>query len=174
MRKRSRPNGRLLALAAVTLLAFLALSPFDWAKRYSSWNNLSKAELVASANSYVENRAPGNGACLYAVECKNGRATLKLVKSISAWSVDTPKQIAWDRKFSGMCEGRTANFALELASDRLVGVGTYDDKRRAVWSFYNDGFVPVHGRFDHSAFSEGAPEQCVSRYVVTGGPQTGV
>ncbi|WP_144037641.1 hypothetical protein [Sphingopyxis sp. KK2] len=158
----------------MALLVFVAFGPFDWAKRYSSWNNLSKAELVASANRYVENRAPGNAACLYAVECIDGRARLKLVKSMDDWSIDGPKQIAWDRKFSGMCEGRTANFALELASDRLVGAGNYDGTRRAVWSFYNDGFVPVRGRFDHSAFSEEAPEPCVSRYVVTGAAQPGV
>ncbi len=164
----------MLALAAVTLLAFFAMGPFDWAKRYSSWNNLSKAELVASANWYVKNRAPGNGACLYAVECKNGRATLKLVKSIDNWSIDVPKQIAWDRKFNSMCEGQTANFALELASDRLVGFGAYEDRRRAVWSFYNDRFVPVRSRSDHSAFSEGVPEPCVSKYAVTGTTRTGV
>lgn len=155
----------LIGLAAVLLLL---IGPVDWACRYWSWRNLSKTELIEAADWYIEHRVPGNKACLYAVVCENNRPSLELVKSVDEWDIRAAKQLAWKRRFQSTCAGRTANFGLELLSDELVGIGEAQYRRRAVWSFYNDRFVPLSGRMHGPhAFSEIEPEPCRAEYVVT-------
>lgn len=135
---------------------------------YRSWSSLSKAKLVFAANRYVADRAPGNEACIYAVECRDGRATLRLIKSVEMWDLEAARQLAWDRRFRLICPGRTANFGLAVATDTREAARTPYATRHAVWSFANDRFVPVLTRFSSASFSEGEPEPCTSAYAVTG------
>jgi hypothetical protein len=81
--------------AGILLVAsvLVVIGPVDWARRYLSWRQLSKSELADSANWYVENRAPGNDACLYAVQCTGRRASLRLIKSLDDWDIEATKQI---------------------------------------------------------------------------------
>lgn len=165
-------HGCLLAIASIIAIFLLIGGPVNWWQRYQSWSHLSKEKLIASANWYVENRAPGNSACIFAVECKDGRARLKLIKSNNEWDFEASKQIAWDRKFKDICQGQTANFALEIATDNPQSQKTYDGSRRAVWSFYDDQFVPTHTRFGFAAFSEIETEPCLTAYAITTRPRS--
>lgn len=164
--KRRRPSYVSLGILLVALLLVI-IGPVDWAQRYLSWRQLSKNELVHSANWYVENRAPGNDACLYAVQCTGGRASLRLIRSLDDWDIEAAKQITWDRKFRAVCSGRTANFALGLATDNPQSDKTAEGMRHAVWSFYNDRFVPGLTRFTTAAFSETETEPCLAAYAIT-------
>ena len=145
----------------------LAFMTYDYWSRYSSWSNLSKQELVDSANWYVRERAQGGRACLYAVVCGEKGARLELVKNLDELDMAKTKDIIWKRRFRVFCPGRTSNFALELepgSADTTLG------RERAVWSFFNDRFVPVLTRFSNHAFSEIKPEPCSAEHVITGGP----
>lgn len=166
MIKRWRPGCVSVGILLVAS-ALVAIGPVDLTRRYLSWRQLSKNELVDSANWYVENRAPGNDACLYAVQCTGGRASLRLLRSLDDWDIEATKQIAWDRKFGGVCSGRTANFALELVTDNLQSDRTSEGLRHAVWSFYNDRFVPGLTRFESAAFSETEAEPCLAAHAIT-------
>jgi hypothetical protein len=165
--KRWRPSYVSLGILLVASV-LVVIGPVDWARRYLSLRQISKNELVDSANWYVESRAPGNDACLYAVQCTGGRASLKLIRSLDDWDIEATKQITWDRKFRGVCNGRTANFALELATDNPQSDKTPEGVRHAVWSFYNDRFVPRLTRFESAAFSETEVEPCLAAYAITG------
>lgn len=167
MRFNVTQHGCILALVLPFAIFLAMVGPVHWGLRYQSWSQLSKDKLIRSANSYIAHRAPGNGACLFTVECKSGRARLKLIRSIKDWDFEASKQIVWDRKFSDTCQGLTANFALELASDNPLSQNAYEGSRRAVWSFYNDQFVPTRTRFGSAAFSEAETEPCVTSYSVT-------
>ena len=150
-------------------LALVAtLTVYDYWSRYSSWRDLSKQELVDSANSYIRNYVRENRACLYAVVCKDGRAKLELVKDIDAFDLDAARQLAWDRRFKNACPGRSANFGLKLAAGDAENASL---DRWAVWSFYNDRFIPNQTRFSAHAFSEAPVEPCTAGFVVTGGPR---
>lgn len=167
MRLNIERHGCLMAIAIIVAIFLLIAGPVQWWQKYQSWSHLSKGKLIASAYWYVENRAPGNDVCIFAVECKNGRARLKLVKSINEWNFEQSKQIAWDRRFKNICQGQTANFALEVATDNPQSQKTFKGRRRASWSFSNDRFVPTRTRFGFSAFSEIETEPCISAYAVT-------
>lgn len=168
MRLNIRQHGCGLTIALLIAIFMLIFGPVEWWLRYQSWSQLSKNKLAEAANWYVANRAPGNDACIYAVECKGDRASLKLIKSMQEWDFEASKQIAWDRKFKGVCQGRTANFALEVATENPQSQKTSEGARRAVWSFHNDRFVPTWSRTaGFSAFSEIETEPCLTTYAVT-------
>lgn len=145
-------------------LLFVGLGIWDQLSRYLSWRNLTKDEIAESANWYIENRTSGGRACLYAVVCENDRARLELVKDLERWDLDAAKSLVWDRKFGDRCPGRTANFALEMVQS---GDGSLSGSDRAVWSFYNDRFVPIQRRYDGSSFSETDAEPCTEEFVIT-------
>jgi hypothetical protein len=152
-----------VVLVALVLL-FIGATAYDYATRYLSWANLSKAELVESARWYVRERAPGQKACLYAVTCDKGRARLALVKNVSAWDIEGARQITWDRRFGDFCPGQTANFALEVAEG---GPTPPLGGERATWSFHLDRFRPWQGH-SYSAFSEKPAEPCTVEHAVAG------
>ncbi|MEL7691546.1 hypothetical protein [Citromicrobium bathyomarinum] len=164
-------KGCLVAAAFPIAIALVLLGPVDWWKRYSSWRNLTKADLAAEAQNYVDEYALGNSACLYAVVCKDGKAGLDRIEAIEDWDIDAAKRLAWNRRFSGNCPGRTANFAVRIAADDPLDEITNDRVRYGVWSFSNDRFVPSWGRFaPFRAFSELPTESCISQYSVTRSP----
>ena len=174
VRTSGMPTGCRVVIATVAvvggILAFM-IWPLDWYLSYASWRDLSKAELADAARDYVDERAPGNRACLYAVTCQEGRAGLELVKSLDEWDIEPARQLAWDRRFSGVCPGQTANFAVALATDTTAYKETQDQYRYGVWSFANDRFLPSWGRFTpFRAFSELPTEPCTTRDAVTGPP----
>jgi hypothetical protein len=150
----------LFGIAAVVI----GLIAFDYTRRYLSWTNLSKTELVASARWYVRERAPGQKVCLYSVICDNGRARLVLIRDVDTWDIEAARQLAWSRRFSDACPGQTANFALEAAEG---GAPPPNGTDRATWSFYLDRFRPWRGH-SHSAFSEKPAESCTAAYAIAG------
>ena len=159
-----RPKVWHLTLGAVVLV-FIGAELHEQATRYLSWRDISKKQIVAAADWYIENRAPGERACLYAVVCEQGRARLELVEDLESWDLEATKELVWDRKFGGTCPGRTANFALEMAPSNL---DTHWANKRAVWSFYNDRFIPSFTRFNGgSAFSEIKAQPCSQEFAIT-------
>ena len=151
-------------LVILPILAVVGLTGYDYFSRYLSWKNLTKAEIVTSANRYVDERLPGAQVCAYAVVCDRGRARLALVKDIGSWDFERSRQLAWERRVHNRCPGQTANFALEAAPGNFK---PSEAKRRAVWSFYNDRFVPIWGRFHGPhAFSEVKAEACSAKYAL--------
>jgi hypothetical protein len=153
-------------VVGLLILAVGSCQTYEYGMRYQSWANLSKAELVESARWYVRERAPGQTMCLYAVTCDKGRARLALVKDIDAWDIESARQLAWDRRFHNQCPARTANFALQVIEG---GPELGEGSKQAVWSFYNDRFVPSMGRFHGPhAFSEKAAEPCTAEYAIAG------
>jgi hypothetical protein len=165
-------GGCLIVVAIPFAMALILLGPVDWWQRYSSWRNLTKAELATEAQNYVDEHALGNPACLYAVVCRGGKAGLDRIEAIEDWDIDAARQLAWDRRFSGTCPGRTANFAVRIASDDPLDEITNDRVRYGVWSFSDDRFVPSWGRFaPFRAFSELPTESCTSKYSVTRSPR---
>jgi hypothetical protein len=120
--------------------------------------------VVAAAQWYVRERAPGQKVCLYVATCKKGRARLVLVKDVEAWDIEATRQLAWDRRFSDACPGYTANLALEVAAG---GPEPQQGTERAVWSFHLDRFRPWQTH-DLSAFSEKPTEPCAAEYAIAG------
>ncbi len=160
--------GCVLAITSIVIAVLMLLGPVDWAQSYLSWRNLTKDELVRAANDYVDDRAPGNAACLYSVVCKDNRAGLALIRSVDDWDITAARQLAWDRKFSNTCPGQTANFAVKLAVDQPRYKETLDSLKYGVWSFNNDRFVSSWSRTSPlSAFSEFPTDECTRRHSVT-------
>ncbi|WDA42439.1 hypothetical protein [Erythrobacter sp. BLCC-B19] len=147
------------------LLLIGSCTAYDYGSRYASWMGLDKAGVVAAAQWYVRERAPGQKVCLYVATCAKGRARLALVKDMAAWDVEATRQLAWDRRFSDACPGYTANLALEVAQGgpQSPPLGT----ERAVWSFYLDRFRPWQTH-DFSAFSEKPTEPCTPEHAIAG------
>jgi hypothetical protein len=93
---------------------------------------------------------------------------MELVKSVDDWDLEAAKSLTWARRFEGKCPGRTANFGLELISKKPDDGVKLSKRKRAVWSFFNDRFVPVQGRFHGPhAFSETAAEPCTGEFDIT-------
>lgn len=162
----TRKSGCALLAVALPLGLVASCSAHEAYWRYQSWNNLSKAEVVASANWYIENRSRGKEACLYALICDDKTAKLELVKDIDEWDLDATKDLIWERKFDKVCTGRTAHLALRMLPEEEPFPAATDI---AVWSFYLDRFTPYFGRLHGPyAFSEGNPEACTHEHVVTG------
>lgn len=138
---------------------------YDYGSRYASWMGLDKEGVVAAAQWYVREWAPGQKVCLYVATCAKGRARLALVKDMAAWDVEATRQLAWDRRFNDSCPGYTANLALEVAEGgpQSPPLGT----ERAVWSFYLDRFRPWQTH-DFSAFSEKPTEPCTPEHAIAG------
>lgn len=154
-----------LLIVSVLTLAYVWL---EFGTRYISWRTLSKEELVTEATVYVRTRTSGKDACIYYTTCRDGRAGLKLVTSLDQFDLEATKQLAWDRKFKNACPGRTAHFALELLPDPLAAQQTSGFSGKAVWSFYNDRFIPILGRFHGPyAFSETPYKNCTAEFVIS-------
>ena len=149
----------------LVLLLVGSCTAADYGSRYASWSGLDKPKVVAAAQWYVRERAPGQKVCLYRVICNKGRARLKLVKDLATWDVEATRQLVWDRKFGGGCPGFTANLALEVAPGGAEPPpqGT----ERAVWSFYLDRFRPWQTHA-FSAFSEKPAEPCTPEFAIAG------
>ncbi|MEQ1784327.1 MAG: hypothetical protein ABMA14_23485 [Hyphomonadaceae bacterium] len=155
----------LAALAATVVLAFLFLGPLDFGLKYLHFSTLTKDRLVREAEVYARERAGGpHLACLYAVRC-NSTAYLELVSDVAAWDLDATKQTIWARRFSTDCPGRTANFALHVIPARdqeaEIDAGAY-----ARWSFFDDQFVPLRGRFESGAFTDQTWEPCTKEKAI--------
>jgi hypothetical protein len=144
----------------------LAIYNCDLPLRYASWKNLSKAELIEEADVYLKNYTNGGQACLYAVDCRSGRAELVLVKDLETWDIEKTKDIVWRRRFSSFCPGRTANFGLHVIPANEQDEPPVQSIETARWSFYHDRFLPRYGRFQGGSFSEADWEKCSEPYAV--------
>lgn len=146
----------------LVLLLVGSCTAYDYGSRYASWAGLEKPKVVAAAQWYVRERAPGKKVCLYRVTCDKGRARLVLVKDLATWDFEATRQLVWDRKFGSGCPGYTANLALEVAPGGTVPP---QGMERAVWSFYLDRFRPWQTH-EFSAFSEKSAEPCTPEYAI--------
>ncbi|WP_285712270.1 hypothetical protein [Erythrobacter oryzae] len=146
----------------LVLLLVGSCTAYDYGSRYASWAGLDKPKVVAAAQWYVRERAPGQKVCLYRVTCDKGRARLVLVKDLDAWDIEATRQLAWDRRFGDGCPGRTANLALQVADG---GPEPPWGAERAVWTFGIDRFRAWQGH-DYAAFSEKPTEPCTPEYAI--------
>ena len=147
------------------LLLFAFAGPLDALTRYWNFSTLTKQELIAGVSNYARDRVipPGytGPICLYEVDCTGDRARLRLVENIDTWDFEAAKTRIWNRRFSDVCPGRTANFGLHLA-----GWGESDPLALARWSFFNDRFIPQRSRFQSGAFSEEPWQRCPPEFAV--------
>ncbi len=164
----TRSYGQRIGFGCLGVLALLIASggAYNYGSRYASWARLDKDRVLSAAGDYVRDHAPGQKVCLYAVACDGRRARLVLVKNIAAWNAEAVRQIAWDRRFRGTCEGYTANLGLAVVEG---GLSDDDMNREAAWSFYNDGFVPtMPSNGPPLSFSETPAEPCTPEYAIAG------
>ena len=153
-----------LGCLGVLVLLVGSCTAYDYGTRYASWAGLDKTRVLAAAGDYVRDHAPGQKVCLYRVVCDERRARLVLVKDVAALDVEAVRQIAWERRFGGTCEGYTANLGLAVAEG---GPPVREEVREAAWSFYADRFVPtVRWNSAPLSFSEGPVEPCTPEYAI--------
>jgi len=153
-----------LGCLGVLLLLVGSCTAYDYGSRFASWAWLDKARVIAAAQDYVRERAPGQKVCLYSVACDMRRARLVLVKDVAAWDAEAVRQIAWDRRFRDVCPGYTANLGLAVAEG---GPPVREELREAAWSFTNDGFVPtLRSNGAPLSFSERPAEPCTPKYAI--------
>ena len=151
------------------LLLFAFAGPLDGIIRYANFTSLTKEKLVARADDYIRDRVPGDQlVCLYVVNCEGDRARLELVKHLDAWDFGAAKQRIWKRRFSAFCPGRTANFGIQVIP-KTGEQSEIEAIAQARWVFFNDHFIPKHGRFQSGAFSEEPWESCTAQFAL-GGP----
>jgi len=151
-----------LALAAVIALVLLIYLILDRYPRYASWRALSSAKIADATQWYIDNRASDvreiAAICVYALDCSDTRARLSIVPTPDQFDLDALRKRIWARRFSGVCQGRSANLGLHVLRANYTDLHWYSDL--AIWSFYNDRFIPIHGRFSGGAFSEEPWERC--------------
>ena len=149
------------ALVAVfVLLLFFLLA--DIYPRYMSWRSLSSARISEEVQWYIDNRAQKRGdifaICVYALNCRDNRAHLEIVPSPDQYEFDTLRQLMWARRFKGACPGQSANLGLHVL--RVSGAERFGGSDHAIWSFFNNGFIPREGHWSGGAFSEEPWERC--------------
>jgi len=146
-------------IATIPLL-FVGMFAYDYFSRFVSWRNLSSELLNEKTSWYLDNRALDQGSisgvCLYIVACEDDRARLVIVEDIESIDFKLLRDRIWDRRFNGVCEGRTSNLGLHIIRNSAAT----EPNDYAIWSFYNNRFIPRHGRFSAGAFSEEPWERC--------------
>ena len=153
-----------VTLVLLALLASIPLFVFgiDYGSRYKSWRELSPALISDASQWYIINRASDIGRvtaiCVYALDCSTDHARLAIVPNLDDYDFEALRQLIWDRRFAGICEGQSANLGLHLV--RSQNSGKYKHSDHAIWSFYNNRFIPMHGNWSGGAFSEEPWERC--------------
>lgn len=152
-------------LVLISVSAFFAVFWFghDYFSRYKSWRALSQGHISDAAQWYITNRAfdPSGitAICLYALSCDEDRAHLVMVSDLDQYDFEKLKQQIWMRRFQGVCQGRTANLGLHFLRSHDNHVVRSSD--HAIWSFYNDKFIPTQGHWNIAgAFSEESVKRC--------------
>ena len=150
-------------MATMSLLT-IVLFASDYCSRYVNWRNLSAELLNEKISWYLENRAGDqasiSAACLYIVACEDDIARLVIAEDIESIDFELLRSRIWDRRFSGICEGRTSNLGLHIIRNSTATTSAYSTSDHAIWSFYNNKFIPKQGRFSGGAFSEEPWERC--------------
>lgn len=161
MAKRGRNNPlALLALVTIGGLAFAFAGPLDVSVRLLNFAMLTEPKLIKEAHAYIDERTDGGqAACLYVVDCDSGAARLTLVSDLTAWRLEDTKRDIWRRGSSDFCPGRTTNIGLQLIPEPGAHPDV-DSHMLSRWSFFNDRFIPRHGRFQSGAFSDKDWEPC--------------
>ena len=154
-------------LAALALLiAIVFFGPLDLSLRYLSFFSLTKEKLVSEAEAYIDDRAGGNQmACLYVVKCDNSYARLDLVRDMGDLDLQSVKRDVWDRRTRDVCRGRTTNIALHLIP-KPGHEEQIDSLARSRWSFINDRFIPLSGRFQSGSFTDQDWERCTPERAI--------
>ena len=145
-------------------LVVAVLISYDHASRYISWKHLSAEVLQDKTSWYLENRAWDRSSitavCIYIVSCEENRARLVIVEDLEAIDFDDLRRRIWNRRFDDLCRGRTSNLGLHLLREPAAEANDYWHSDQAIWSFYNNRFIPKHGRFSGRAFSQEPWERC--------------
>ncbi|HBH89034.1 hypothetical protein [Ponticaulis sp.] len=165
-------NRTLTILAClIPALAILVLWGTGYSSRALNWWSLSKSEIIDGARAYrdrydnpVEPRLSNAYACLYAVSCDGERARLVPVTDPENWDFEATRSTIWNRRFSDVCPGRTANFGLHWID--ASGADIPDHLENAYWSFHNDRFVMRLGRFNSGSFSEEPWQRCTPETAI--------
>lgn len=155
-------NGARFALVSVFGLITLIILINNYYPRYASWRSLSPAHISAASQWYLDNRVRDvddvTAICFYAVNCSDNGARLALVPNPDQYDFDALRQRIWARRFKGVCQGRTSNLGLHLL--RTSDSDQYEYSDSAIWSFYNNRFIPKWGHWSGGAFSEEPWERC--------------
>ena len=150
-----------LAPLFILILALFATNYYD---RYKSWKNLSAETIIEKTSWYLENHAsePSSieAVCLYIVACEDDRARLEITKDVKSIDFDSLRDRIWERRFTRTCKGRTSNLGLHILRNSSETSRNYSHSDHAIWSFYNNRFVPKLSRFSVVAFSEEPWERC--------------
>lgn len=134
---------------------------------YINWKTLTKREVIRAAETFIEQRNIKESVCLYVVECIDDKAHLRMIKDIDVWDIEATKQTIWKRKFDGTCTGRTANIAIDYATDNHQRFFSGESDNSGIWSFSTNGFYSRRSRFYGGSFSEYPFELCTDeRYVI--------
>ena len=157
-------------IIVIILLCFVGFVVFievwDKATRYINWKTLTKDELVKGAQTYIEKRiGVSASACLYVVDCSKGEARLRMVNDIPSWDLDADRDMIWKRRFTRTCQGRTTNIGISVIPE-AEQPALYKSTSLAMWSFYNDRFIPTYGRFQSGSFSTNSYEQCTHEKAI--------
>lgn len=150
--------GTIITVATVILM----LAAADLIPRFLSWRSLSAETVEQKTQLYLDTRtfSPEKviAVCVYAVECSSGRAILKKMQQPERFDFQELRQTIWSRRFEKTCPGRTANLGLHIVRSSQDSI--YNSSDHAIWSFYNDRFIPRLGRFSGGSFSEEPWDRC--------------
>lgn len=166
MAKPRRFPFRSVVAVLALLIAIVFFGPLDLSLRYISFLSLTKEKLVSEAEAYIDDRAGGNQmACVYVVKCDERYARLDLVRDIRDLDLKSVKRDIWDRRTRDICRGRTTNIALHLIP-KPGHEEQIDALARSRWSFINDRFIPLHGRFQSGSFTDQPWERCTPERAI--------
>lgn len=169
-KQRKLPIRAVLTVAALAFaLAFFG--PLEIVRKYLNFSALNEQKLIVEAENYIDERAGGNQmACLYVVSCDEEQARLELVQDIRTLDFTSVKRGIWDRRTSSFCPGRTANIALHLIP-KEGEAERIESTALSRWSFFNDRFIPIRGRFQSGAFTDQSWERCTPQSAIIRNPQ---
>lgn len=155
-----RSNWLWAGAGLVGIAGWVLLEPYGF--RLVHFRLLNKDRVVREAEAYVRDRTrdPHQKACLYVVRCDGQRARLERVTNTDTLDFEALKRTIWHRRTdTTYCPGRTVNIALHLIPDDGHDP-ELESTSHAVWSFYNNRFIPRWGRFHSSTFSDQPWEAC--------------
>lgn len=147
----------LLGIPASLLCLVILIYAIDLSIRFKNFKQLDKDDLVEGAEAYITTRLPVSqgtyGACLYVVDCGDENAKLRSVENFDALNFEALKGDIWKRRVnSTYCQGRATNIGIAAIPLSPDAEELRNGRKLAVWSFYNDRFIPSQTHFHGYAF----------------------
>ncbi len=152
------------AIVALVLGGMVLGFVWDVGASFWSWRTLTKSTIQEEAVAYTQlYRIENVGICVYELDCSSGRAGLRRVSDFYGWDLQASLDRTWQRRFSDVCPGRTANLGLHLVPlDSSQPTGLRRGTELARWNFGTDRFLARSGNFSGGAFSELPYQACSS------------